>query len=52
MTPAADKFEEPALTELFSDPVMLAILKRDGLTVEDVKKVVNSYQRNLRPKHS
>ncbi len=38
--------EEPELTELFSDPVLQAILKCDGLTTDDVKKVVRDYQIN------
>ncbi len=52
MTNALEKRNEPALTELLSDPIMLAVLKRDGLTVEDVKKVVNSYQMSARVKPS
>lgn len=39
---------EPALREIFEDPIMLAVLKRDGLTVEDVKKVVLSYRRSTK----
>lgn len=37
--------QEPTLREILEDPIMLAVLKRDGLTVEDVKKVVTTYQK-------
>jgi|TARA_R100000149_G_C5838835_1_gene111720 hypothetical protein len=43
------KYPEPALKDLFADPVMLAVLKRDGLTVDDVKKVVKRYQKRATP---
>ena len=36
--------EEPDLSELFSDPIMHALLKCDGLTAQDVKKVIREYQ--------
>jgi urease accessory protein UreE len=52
MAQATEKHVEPEWMELLSDPVMLAVLKRDGLTVDDVKKVVQSYQRNQRPRTS
>lgn len=52
MASAIEKHIEPALSDLLSDPVILAVLKRDGLTVDDVKKVVTSYQRNVKPKLS
>lgn len=39
---------EPTLREILEDPIMLAVLKRDGLTVEDVKKVVSSYRRTAK----
>lgn len=38
--------EEPDLTELFSDPILHALLECDGLTTEDVKKVIRKYQSN------
>lgn len=38
--------EEPDLAELLSDPVLHALLKCDGLTAEDVKKVIRKYQSN------
>lgn len=52
MEPGVRKFPEPALQDLLADPVILAILKRDGLTVEDVKQVVKSYQENTRSRPS
>jgi hypothetical protein len=38
--------QEPALREILEDPIVLAVLKCDGLTVEDVKKVVSKYQKS------
>ncbi|WP_288901155.1 hypothetical protein [uncultured Sneathiella sp.] len=52
MEPGVRKFPEPALQELLADPVILAVLKRDGLTVEDVKKVVKTYQEKSRSRFS
>ncbi|USG60610.1 hypothetical protein NBZ79_15705 [Sneathiella marina] len=40
--------KEPALREILEDPIIHAVLKRDGLTVEDVRKVVSSYQRTAK----
>ena len=48
MEPVVRKYPEPALRELLADPVILAVLKRDGLTVEDVKAVVKTYQEKTR----
>jgi len=45
MESGLEKYPEPALKDLFSDPIMLAVLKRDGLTVEDIKKIVTSYRK-------
>lgn len=44
------KYPEPALKDLLADPVMLAVLKRDGLTVDDVKMVVKRYQKRAAPR--
>jgi hypothetical protein len=52
MESGVQKYPEPTLKDLLSDPVMLAVLKRDGLTVEDIKKVVTAYQRNLQSQPS
>lgn len=51
MSTGLQKYPEPALKDLFSDPVMLAVLKRDGLTVDDVKRIVSSWQKakEIRP---
>jgi len=38
--------KEPELEELFTDPVLLAVLKRDGLSVDDVKTVIFSYRQS------
>lgn len=50
METGVQKYPEPALKDLLSDPIMLAVLKRDGLTVDDIKKIVTTYQRNPRPR--
>ncbi|MCC3306512.1 hypothetical protein [Sneathiella sp. HT1-7] len=42
------KYQEPALQDLLADPVILAVLKRDGLTVNDVIEVVKTYQEKTR----
>ncbi|MCF8465870.1 MAG: hypothetical protein K9G33_00555 [Sneathiella sp.] len=52
MEPGVQKYPEPALKDILSDPVMLAVLKRDGLTVEDIKKLVTSYQKNAQARPS
>lgn len=45
MEARVQKYPEPTLNDLLSDPVMLAVLKRDGLTVDDVKKIVKTYRK-------
>ncbi|GLQ05805.1 hypothetical protein [Sneathiella chinensis] len=40
-----DYIPEPKLDDVLSDPVILAILKCDGLTVDDVKSVINDYKK-------
>lgn len=52
MEPVERKYPEPALQELLADPVMLAVLKRDGLTIDDVKAVVKTYQKKTRSRPS
>ena len=37
MEPGVQKYSEPSLKDLLSDPIMLAVLKRDGLTVEKIR---------------
>ncbi|MZR30153.1 hypothetical protein [Sneathiella litorea] len=44
MEPNLQKYPEPALQDLLADPVILAVLKRDGLTVDDIKEIVETYQ--------
>ena len=36
--------KEPELEELFTDPVLLAVLKCDGLSIDDIKTVITSYR--------
>ena len=38
---------EPALEDLLSDPIFECVLRRDGLTREDVRRAVETAQRNL-----
>lgn len=38
---------EPEIEDMLEDPVMLALLKRDGLTVDDIWQVVTSYRQNI-----
>ena len=52
MEPGVQKYLEPALKDLLSDPVVLAVLKRDGLTVDDVKAVVKTYQQSAQSRSS
>ena len=52
MEPGVQKYPEPALKDLLSDPVVLAVLKRDGLTVDDVKAVVKTYQQSAQSRSS
>lgn len=40
----ADAGIEPQLFELLADPVLHAVLRRDGLTVEDVLHTVRDWQ--------
>jgi hypothetical protein len=35
---------EPNIEDLLQDPIFHALLARDGLTIDDVKKVINDYQ--------
>jgi len=38
---------EPLVEDLLQDPVMLALLARDGLTIDDVKAVIADYHRQI-----
>mgnify|MGYP000017330408 CR=1 FL=1 len=37
---------EPKIDDMLSDPVFLAVLKRDNLTIDDVLQVIESYHQN------
>ena len=50
MQSTAHPEDEPEIDEILNDPVMLALLKRDGLTVEDIRQVIASYRENM-PSH-
>jgi hypothetical protein len=40
---------EPSLDDLLSDPILHALLARDGLTVEEVRRFLDEMKRRLRP---
>ena len=40
---------EPSLDDLLNDPIMHALLARDGLTVDEVRRFLNEMKRRLRP---
>jgi len=49
-TYSPDKFtgaQEPCLMDLYSDPTLHAVLKRDGLPLSVLKEVVNDAKRRL-----
>lgn len=45
--PAFSGAEEPNLSELYRDPTLLAVLRRDGIDVEKLQAVVAAAQRRL-----
>ena len=40
---------EPSLDDLLDDPIMHALLVRDGLTVEEVRRFFDEMKQRLRP---
>lgn len=38
---------EPKIEDLLVDPILLAVLKSDGIKVEDLKQVIASYHNRL-----
>lgn len=46
MQPNTRSQYEPDIDDILEDPVMLALLKRDGLTVNDVRQVIANYRKN------
>jgi hypothetical protein len=40
---------EPSLDDLLDDPIMHALLARDGLTVDEVRQFLDEMKRRLRP---
>jgi hypothetical protein len=40
---------EPSLDDLLDDPILHAVLARDGLTVEEVRRFLNEMKQRLRP---
>jgi hypothetical protein len=43
---------EPSVEDLLDDPIMHALLARDGLTVADVRQFLDEMRQRLRPVHS
>jgi len=43
---------EPEIKDLLSDPVLLAVLKSDGIKVEDLKQVIASYHHRISEKEN
>jgi hypothetical protein len=44
MTNGVHTLREPKIDEILKDPIFLAVLKRDGLSVNDIKQVIDSYK--------
>ena len=40
---------EPSLDDLLDDPIMHALLARDGLTVDEVRRFLDEMKRRLQP---
>ena len=40
---------EPSLDDLLSDAILHALLARDGLTVDEVRRFLDEMKRRLRP---
>lgn len=40
---------EPSLDELFDDPILHAVLARDGLKAEEVRRFLDEMKRRLHP---
>lgn len=39
---------EPDVQDILNDPVFLAIIQRDGLTIDDILQVIKSYREKNR----
>lgn len=48
-TTAFSGAEEPLLTELYRDPTLHAVLRRDGIEVETLQAMVAAAQKRLMP---
>jgi hypothetical protein len=42
---------EPSLDELLDDPILHALLARDGLKVDEVRQFLEEMKHRLRPAH-
>jgi hypothetical protein len=40
---------EPSLDDLLGDPIMHCLLARDGLTVDEVRRLLDEMKQRLRP---
>jgi len=45
----SDKRSEPSLDDLLNDPILHALLARDGLKVEEVRSFLNEMKLRLQP---
>jgi len=41
---------EPDIKDLLNDPILLAVLKSDGIRVQDLKEVIASYHESINAK--
>ncbi len=39
---------EPDVQDILDDPIFLAVLRRDGLTVDDILQIIKSYREKSR----
>jgi len=47
----SDRRPEPSLDDLLNDPILHALLARDGLKVEEVRQFLDEMKQRLRPAH-
>jgi len=45
----SDRLPEPSLDDLLNDPILHALLARDGLTVEEVRSFLEEMKQRLQP---
>jgi hypothetical protein len=45
----SDRIPEPSLDDLLNDPILHALLARDGLKVEEVRRFLDEMKQRLQP---